>query len=99
MAYAILKHESLWATTDRAIVQQWPKGARGRWSIIKVLEDILQSAEIMDFLDGVDIEPLYAEDISSRGFCTMLARLVCCALPPRRIRYRILPCQAAPATG
>lgn len=34
LAYAILKHEYLWSATDRAIVQQWPKGMSGRKRII-----------------------------------------------------------------
>ncbi|KAK9803523.1 hypothetical protein WJX73_002438 [Symbiochloris irregularis] len=85
LAYAILKHESLWSATDRAIVQQWPKGSKGRRRIIADIEDILSSPDTTDFLEGLDQEPLYADEINSRGCWTMLARLLCCALPPHRI--------------
>ena len=88
MAYAILKHESLWSTTDRAIVQQWPKGQRGRRAIIRVMEEILDSPELMEFMEGLDLEPLYADTITSRGWCTAIARLLCCALPARRVRCK-----------
>ncbi|KAK9807188.1 hypothetical protein WJX73_005815 [Symbiochloris irregularis] len=86
LAYAILKHESLWSATDRAIVQQWPKGSRGKKRIIADIEDILSSPDTTDFLEGLDMEPLYADEIDSGGCCTTLARMFCCALPPHRIR-------------
>ena len=86
MAYAILKHESMWSATDRAIVQQWFKGRRGRRNIMQVIEEILDSQEVVDFMEGLDIEPLYADTVSSAGVWAMLARVLCCALPARRIR-------------
>ncbi|KAK9802724.1 hypothetical protein WJX73_001425 [Symbiochloris irregularis] len=87
-AYAILKHESLWSATDRAIVQQWPKGMSGRKRIIADIEDILSSPDTTDFMEGLDMEPLYADEIDSEGWCTTIARMFCCSLPPHRISHK-----------
>ena len=90
LAFAILKHESLWSATDEAIVQQWPRGRHGRRRIIADIEDILASPETFSFLDGLDEEPLHAERLTSGGILTTLARLLCCSLPARRIRSALL---------
>ena len=37
---------------------------------------------VADFLEGLDQEPLYADDIGSAGCCAMLTRLFCCCPTP-----------------
>lgn len=48
--------------------------------------ECLWLAVVAEFMEGLDQEPLYADEISSQGCWTTLMRLLCCSLPPHRIR-------------
>ena len=65
---------------------QWPKGRLGRKRVIADIVQLLSLPETSDFLDGLDLECLYASEVTSGGMCSMLARVLFCILPPRRIR-------------
>ena len=86
MAYAIMKHETCWASTDRAIVQQWQSGAKGRRTLVASVEETMQSPELQDFLEGMDGTAEEPEAIHSKGFLVMLSRTFFLTVPSYRVR-------------
>ena len=90
MAYAILKHESLWGPTGQAMVQQWALGRPGRRRIVKMMDEIVASPELARFLESLDCRQLPLEEsVWSHGWWEGLCRIFCCALPARLPRLDI----------
>ena len=87
LAFAIMKHDTLWGSTSKATVQQLRKGRSGRAAVITMIEDLLTSKEIHDFLEGLDVRKEKHHHISGEGWTRTLARAFCFQLPTFRTRY------------
>ena len=86
LAFAIMKHDTLWGSTPKAIVQQLRKGRSGRAILLRMIEGMLLSDDIDDFLDGLDGRKERQHHISGDGWSTTVARLFCFRLPTNRTR-------------
>ena len=82
-----MKHDTLWGSTSKAIVQQLRKRHAGRAALIRMIEGLLMSNEIFDFLEGLDGRKEKRHPISREGWSRSLARLFCFQLPTYRTRY------------
>ena len=81
-----MKHETCWASTDKAIVQQWKSGRAGRRQLVRSVDETLATPELRMFLEGIDGTAEVPEPMSSRGFGTTLSRLFLFTLPSMRAR-------------
>ncbi len=87
LAFAIMKHDTLWGSTSKAVVQQLRKGHKGRKAVIRMIEGLLLSNEIDEFLEGLDGRREKQHSIYKDGWSRALARLFCFQLPTYRTRY------------
>ena len=90
LAYSIMKHETSWANTDRAIVEQWQSGSSGRRKLIEDICETLRSPELGDFLEGMDPTVENPPAMRSRGFLTLLSRLFLFTVPTYRVRCGLM---------
>ena len=86
LAFAIMKHDTMWGSTPKAIVQQWRRGRRGRAELVASIESLLMHAEVVDFLDGIDGRFSNPASISNKGMWPCMQRLFCFSLPTNRTR-------------
>ena len=82
-----MKHDTLWGSTSKAIVQQLRKGRPGRATLIRMIEGLLLSNEIDDFLEGLDGRQEKRHHISRDGWSRTVTRLFFFQLPTSRTRY------------
>lgn len=80
-----MKYESTWTTTDKALVQQWQAGRKGRRHLVGCIEEILQGPELKDFLEGLDAEHEAPESLNSNGWLVALSRIFFLTLPDHRV--------------
>ena len=86
LAFAIMKYDTMWSSTPRAIIQQWRRGRRGRAELVASIESLLMHAEVVDFLDGLDGRFRTPAAIGNQGVWPCLQRLFCFSLPTNRTR-------------
>ena len=87
LAYSIMRLETCWASTDKALTQEWQSGLKGRRRLVAAVEAILQAPELMDFLEGMDATDEEPETIHSKGFWVTMSRMMLLTLPSCRVRY------------
>ena len=87
LAFCIMKHETCRASTDKALVDQWQAGGKGRSELMAAVTAILQSSELLTFLEGLNATEEEPEPINSRGCWVMLCRTCLLTLPSSRARY------------
>ncbi|KAK9842423.1 hypothetical protein WJX84_004112 [Apatococcus fuscideae] len=97
LAFAIMKHDTVWGSTSRAIVQLLRRGHKGRKQLGQMVEGVLISPEIDDFLDGLDTRPAQMHSIFHEGVWRATTRLFCLALPSQHTRVddAIADCEEA----
>ena len=81
-----MKHETCWASTDKALVEQWQSGCKGRCVLAEAFEETLQTSELRIFLEGLDATHEEPERIHSRGCWVTLFRVLFATLPSKRAR-------------
>lgn len=86
LAFGIMRYESTWASTDKALVQQWRAGRKGRHHVVQSVLEILQGPELIGFLEGLDGENEAPEKLTSRGWLTTLSRVLFWTLPDHRVK-------------
>ena len=86
LAFAIMKYDTLWSSTPKAIIQQWRRGRRGRAELVASIESLLMHAEVVDFLDGLDGRFRTPAAIGNQGVWPCMRRLLCFSLPTNRTR-------------
>ena len=86
LAYSIMRHETCWASTDRAIVQQWQAGSKGRRALVAAVEESLYSPELKEFLEGMDPVHESPEPLNSKGSLVKASRLLFFSVPTYRSR-------------
>lgn len=90
MAFAIMKHDTVWGSSSKAIVQLLRRGRKGHKQLGQMVEGVLISPEIDDFLDGLDTRPAQMHRILHEGIWRAMARLFCLALPSQHTRCGLL---------
>ena len=86
LAYSIMRYETCWASTDRAIVQQWQAGSKGRRALVAAMEESLYSPEMQEFLEGMDPVDESPEPLNSKGFLVTVSRSLFFTVPSSRSR-------------
>ena len=86
LAFAIMKHDTVWGSTSRAIVQLLRRGHKGRKQLGQMVEGVLISPEVDDFLDGLDTRPAQMHSVFHEGAWRAATRLFCLALPSQHTR-------------
>ncbi len=89
LAFAIMKHDTVWGSTSRAIVQLLRRGRKGRKQLGQMIEGVLVSPEVEEFLEGLDTRPAQTHSIFGEGAWRALSRLFCLVLPSQRTRYEL----------
>lgn len=97
LAFSIMRQETCWSNTDKAIVQEWQSGARGRRRLVAAVEDSLHAPELKDFLEGMDPSEEKPEPINGKGRLATLARMLFFTVPSYRVRSVSLTYAAIPA--
>lgn len=85
LAFSLMKHETYWANTDRALVDQWQSGRAGRLSLIAAIQGTLRGPDLQDFLECMDAVCEEPEPFKSKSLWVTLSRLFLFTVP----RYRI----------
>ena len=85
LAFSLMKHETYWANTDRALVDQWQSGRAGRLSLIAAIQETLRGPDLRDFLECMDAVCEEPEPFKSKSLWVTLSRLFLFTVP----RYRI----------
>ena len=100
LAFSLMKHETCWSSTDKAIVQQWQSGRAGRRRLVHSVHETLAELELRMFLEGIDGTAEAPEPMSGRGFLTTMSRLFLFTLPDTRARWCSVPnCPALLCVG
>lgn len=79
-----MRYETCWASTDRAIVQQWQAGFKGRQALVGAVEESLYSPEMQEFLEGMDPVDENPKPLNSNGGLLTLSRLLFFTVPSSR---------------
>ncbi|KAK9836640.1 hypothetical protein WJX74_005022 [Apatococcus lobatus] len=97
LAFCIMRQETCWANTDKAIVQEWQAGPQGRRRLVAAAEESVQSPELRDFLEGMDPTNEQPEPMSSKGLLRTMARTFFFTVPSYRVRHTDAQPADAPA--
>ena len=81
-----MKHETCRASTDKALVDLWQAGGKGRCALNAAITDTLQSSELQGFLESLDAMHEEPEPIGAKGFRVLLSRMFLLTLPSNRPR-------------
>ena len=95
LAFSIMRQETCWSNTDRAIVQEWQAGAKGRRRLVAAVEDSLHAPELKEFLEGIDPSEegarTYQQQGSSDDICTRMP--LCRSKSSCQVRFSWQCCQ------
>ena len=86
LAFCIMRQETCWANTDKAIVQEWQAGTQGRSRLVAAAAESVQSPELRDFLEGMDPTNEQPAPMSSKGLLKTLSRTFFFTVPSYRVR-------------